>query len=168
MKAHNVDLDSLEGLGLLTGWDYFVEESLNLQGGPPTRTTTPEAPPSRSPPKDILNPKGTYTGEAQREDGPEDPPLAQTNSPANSSSSSSSSRHSSDYELDDDHGGKQWHEEPDMTDPPPNLYDEAGFPPVSKYFFTFSLPGLGLSDSKFKTGLTGKWMHPRSCKDPHA
>jgi hypothetical protein len=137
MNAHNVDPDFLEGLGLLTGWDYFVEGSLNLRGGPPARPTTPEAPPSRPPIEDILDPEGTYTGEAQREDGPEDPPPMQANLPAPSSSSSSSSSHSSDYESDDDHGGRRWREEPDMTEPPPNPYDEDGILPVGKYPFVF-------------------------------
>jgi hypothetical protein len=132
MNAHHVDSDALKGLSYLTGWDYFLEESLGLRGGPPARSFMPEAPPTRPPLKDILDPKGTYTSEAQRKEGPEDLPPVQPNLPAKSSSSSSTSRHSSDYESDNEHGGKRWREEPDMTDPPPNPYDEAGIPPVGK------------------------------------
>jgi hypothetical protein len=165
MNAHNVDPDALDGLGLLHGWDYFLEESLSLRGDPPARSFTPEAPPTQPPLEDILDPEGTYTDKAPREDGPEDLPPVQPTSPAKSSSSSSTSRHSSDYESDDEHGGKRWREEPDMTDPPPNPYDEAGIPPVGKYFITF-LSCIWLNRTKFKIGLTGKRTRLRSCEDP--
>jgi hypothetical protein len=45
MNAHHVDLDALEGLSYLTEWDYFLEESLSMRGGPPAHPTTPDEPP---------------------------------------------------------------------------------------------------------------------------
>jgi hypothetical protein len=108
MNAHHVNLDLLEDLGVLTGWDYFLEGSLSLRGGPPACSFTPKAPPTRPPLEDILDPEGTYTGEAQHEEELDVPLPMPINPPALSSGSSSSSSHFSDYELDDDHGGRRW------------------------------------------------------------
>jgi hypothetical protein len=132
MNAHHVDPDALDSLGHLAGWDYFLEESRSRRGDPPVRTTTPEGPSNLD---EVLDPDPTY-----RERTPSPPPINRPSSVRGpspmqlSAQGDDSSASSAVDDLLDPNDGTKAREEPEMDDPPPDAYNEAGRPPVGKLF----------------------------------